>query len=26
MIKVIDELTPERSGSFTRWNGEDLTW
>ncbi len=26
MIKVIDELTPERSGSFTRWDGEDLTW
>ncbi|MFC1591265.1 SDR family oxidoreductase [Thermodesulfobacteriota bacterium] len=26
MIKVIDELTPERSGSFTRWDGENLTW
>lgn len=26
MIKVIDALTPERAGSFTRWDGEDLTW
>lgn len=25
MIKVIDELTIERTGSFTRWDGEDLT-
>ena len=26
MIKVIDALTLERSGSFTRWDGEELTW
>lgn len=26
MIKVIDGLTPERSGSFTRWDGEELSW